>query len=162
MQISWYWPDSREDVIILFSCSYPCKSFTMFILCFVTFYLSMNKKDYTFKGQAWACISQAIDNISLQKCRASMTKHRQQVRGKIVRTKETDPIRSQVFSSLTQFRTVNVHFTILWERSNDCSGYFLLKGDDEGLEWNWSTWDWKYSKSKTGHKNVCLWLYFNT
>ena len=60
------------------------------------------EKCYTFKGQrlehGLSCLFQAIGNILLQRCRARMTKHRQQ--STEVRAKGLDPIWSQVCSSL--------------------------------------------------------------
>ena len=52
------------------------------------------EKYYTFKGQSLKnglpCIFQVISNILLERCRANMTKHRQQ--STRVRAKEIDPI----------------------------------------------------------------------
>ena len=66
----------------------------------------MNGKCYTFKGQRLEkglyCIFQATGNIVLQRCRASMTKHRQQ--STRVRNKGTDPLWSQVCSLLQNYR----------------------------------------------------------
>ena len=63
------------------------------------------EKCYTFKGQSLenelSCIFQAVGNMATffnKRCRASMTKHRQQ--STKVRAKEIDSIWSQVCSSL--------------------------------------------------------------
>ena len=69
---------------------------------------------YTFKGQSpendVSYIFQALGNILLQKCRASMTKLRQQSTG--IRAKETDPIWSQVCSSLLHYHIFSSTLTI--------------------------------------------------
>ena len=81
---------------------------TNVILCSATFYLYMNEKCYAFKGQAGKQSLekgllyqfQAIGNILLQRCRASMTKHRQ--KGTKVRAKRRGPIWKQVCSSVSK------------------------------------------------------------
>lgn len=61
-------------------------------------------KCYALKGQSLenglSCVFQAIGSILLQRCTASMSKHRQQ--STKVRTKGIDPIWNQGYSSLLQ------------------------------------------------------------
>ena len=82
-------------------CSYKPPTRQM-LFSVLQLFISMNG---TLEGQSpedrLYCIFHAIGNIILQRCRASMTKHRQQ--SPKVRVKETYPTWGQICCSLLQF-----------------------------------------------------------